>query len=1828
MTNSDARNWLGSAQKDSSKTTFSHPPRYDELLNWAGRSGVSSIFQAVAVTFGFTENLTILGDLNQEFGHPESKVILAQWDGNPVIAQLAELDAAFQNSHNIRSRHPPLPISGGVQKIGKTLRELEANTSQTHYLLYLLVTPLANAENSNQYADRRALRLWLITQGLIRTVRHQSPNCAFVSRSSLYVTKGPHDKNWVTIDALLDRTQQLLGRNPASFRFFSYAIGRAAQELRESFSDQSSKKFFNAIVATAQGDCDPIRVATPYPDRALEFGDLVVDQKPVLRFGEGEFKSQVFQLPVPQEQLDTDHDDQVLLFDVSPEETPERQKLTGASIQVQSAELSHFLPWSWDRALPPEITALEQWLDTELVSHDQNQQFGAAIVWLAAHLSRSLPFVLEFAITDDAQDEWAVSQDFSLLHRRPPRRQNAWYPGAEQLEFIQPFVEEYEFALPPIIQTALHRIYRDVGGVPETLGDLWNATITGSPEVWFNQQAKDSFPRLTSGKLANIRPQKSFLQTNDHVLARLISAHARSALPAPCGYANWTISQVEEGIGLKPQRDAAIEDKRTTTLLGSLLNPLESLIDGQIERAGMLLERERSTDLVRYHNCLVQYVLTALTAATGSRYLSDPFESALHFCASPPAVYINDKSDGHLHNGRLVPLASGALAIFQAYTSHLRHLAGAIESVRPEMAERLRALPDGGSDSMPLFFLFDSQLKWHTVSEKQDVPGGPVFEWPLPPNLFRHRYAQSLLKAGVDPEVVEGWMGHAERGVATYGDASARCWVEDYARYKGAVEDCFDRLPFAVPDTSGSLPSLQVSSETPGAYREPTLFGQRRRARERNRVFKRSVQIARRDIDLFLNGRSIETLEPSALDDMIHLMLFREDGMPHPQAATRFRVLEKKLSYLSGHQKLRIRTRMARIESERSLVTERCPQALEKMPELQRSVTRLQRGILKGQISKKEALVLAAVMLVINKRVTYWRLIEDVLQGQNFRLVQHKKQVFLEYRENLDPDDWYGPVQRHEIDYKTGSLLSHGLTLKTRSDLDQPVPSQRLTPILEMLPGCQSSTAQHKPVSVRFSLKTLADYVDQANVVELPGIVAGALSGRIPATSAAMPDYLRLREGKIYEFPRVDTANPAALSTQPITTPAWPDKAEIDNKLYASAKAFFTDLRDILGAYSSARWSEVATRVERFCASRSSMASPTVILLGYWVADRIRMGKGKTQSRHKPYATGTPYRYLSALSPAFSGLAYNVDLMELDEESVTDLCSEMLTLKSEGDGNLEYFGGRLKEFFSWASERGIAEPDWDALDFGDDGRSVRPGVFSEQEYLLCLEQILTRDCDHPDDPKLIAFVLMVCYRFGLRAQEAIQLRRNDWCEATGQIWFLVRNNRIRQIKTTYSRRAIPLLFELQAVEKQVINDVFVRYDAVASEGGNAPILCDFINREVVLTPLSKQMPDVINRALKAVTGNPTMSMHQARHSLYNRLSSALMNVDAPLAQSMRHNLEPDDIRQKILGNNVSPTRRTSMALARVMGHSAPPTGLRSYNRTALEWADALIPVTSQRVHRLPNAFHTKNCATRKLLTQSQSHTPLMPTSSLTPENTVRALRLLSRGYSTERIENSLNLEPGSVWSLSQLISSVSGKMRFKMNHVSAEGEERFVWVNGSSHPNLLLRKINEQAWGRLLEQAKHLPEKLQFDDGEALPPIENATDSVGLNGQLLMPQSQHCRLVKLTVDLFQVPVNQYQVVASKNRSEIEGMLRQYFVDSFAPGLKERLDKCWVLRDQKIYRDYNFGGLILQRASTGCIRNRLELVLAMAVTASLYCDEGPSQAVNFTLLEMDNRKSSD
>ena len=125
------------------------------------------------------------------------------------------------------------------------------------------------------------------------------------------------------------------------------------------------------------------------------------------------------------------------------------------------------------------------------------------------------------------------------------------------------------------------------------------------------------------------------------------------------------------------------------------------------------------------------------------------------------------------------------------------------------------------------------------------------------------------------------------------------------------------------------------------------------------------------------------------------------------------------------------------------------------------------------------------------------------------------------------------------------------------------------------------------------------------------------------------------------------------------------------------------------------------------------------------------------------------------------------------EEDVTELCAKMLSHCADKLKDLAYFSARLIEFFDWASERGVSSPDWDELDLGSARRSVRPRLFSESEYLQALQLLLHPDTEEIERGMQAAFVLLLGFRFGLRAQEAIGLLRSDWCEAAGLTWVLV-----------------------------------------------------------------------------------------------------------------------------------------------------------------------------------------------------------------------------------------------------------------------------------------------------------------------------------------------------------------------------------------------------------------------------------------------------------------------
>jgi len=1184
-------------------------------------------------------------------------------------------------------------------------------------------------------------------------------------------------------------------------------------------------------------------------------------------------------------------------------------------------------------------------------------------------------------------------------------------------------------------------------------------------------------------------------------------------------------------------------------------------------------------------------------------------QSINHFCADPPSVFINDKSDDALHSGRLVPLPQAVWRLITLYKSHLKNLAKTVSPIRAELAADIAQIHERRSGKLPLFFLLDEAAKWHSLSDP-DIPGQDLFDWPLPHNLFRHRYAQQLARNGVDIEVIDGWMGHAERGVGSYGDRSTRCWLNDYRTYQRAINEAFDRLGFTVPAPKTQLPPMTwVVGVQDFGYQEPRYFGEKKRQKNRQAVLKKARRTVNEDLDLFLGGRPIEQLDDDQIQKLSNLMLLREDGLPHPQSVLRYAVMIDRIEGLSDSHKTQVRRRMTVPETERSLVTDRCPASLDVIPKLEQWMQKTKKSIDRANVSKAEALFLAATFLCIGKRLAYPTLLEDVVKGANYRLIQNRKRQYLEYNENLIDNDFSQPIQRHEIDYKTATLLDYGYRIKSSVNWDKTPSSASLCGLTSILQTATLSVSPETEMgSLRWILDELIIHINQVNIIQFPGVVPAALSGRQIATSLSLTDYFRLSEGVQYQLPGNLDAKSPSPDTGPFSNIVL--NAADQDILYSNARIFFKGLHNLLNDYSKSSALEMANRIDRYSSQKKTEVSSAVLSVGYWLAARIRQGKGRKTSRHKPYAASTAETYLSALTEAFQGLAYDVDLRALDEEDITNLCADMISLRLSNNNELDYFGARLQEFFQWASGRGVAEPIWEDLDFGHKRRSVRPGLFSEQEYQSCLRSIVNSSSSNPDHAQLIAFVLILAFRFGLRAQEAIGLKRADWCKSGELTWVLVRNNKYRELKRQSSRRAVPLMFWLSDLEVSVIQRVLDRHESLSMQEPSAPILCEIVDGALDLTPLGRyHIASAISQSLKRVTGNPFISLHHARHSFYNTLAPVLFGFDTPLTQTLTHQLEPSVIRKIILGQDHLPTRRSAMALARIMGHSAPNTGFKSYNRLATEWADALTPVRSGRVRQIPNAIQVNGWSVQDKAIPNND-VPLLSDKLATPRNIAQALRLKALGYQRDRIEASMQLKPGCLAPLDWLVNKVNSRLRFKVFDVS---QQKSALDYGENHPDLLIKKIASEAWIRLIDQAGKISLDTALERVGALPEIKHVPALIGRNGHLLMNQPEHCRLIKIVLELFQLPENSYGVFARDNQPQMTQRLIEHGfqvskIDDVNRGGKPRLDTFSFDDADSRKLEQLYGGVIFSKGFAGCVRNSHELIVAMIVVTASCCSE--------------------
>lgn len=1759
--------------------------QYAVLCQWAALHDLSDALELAFWTLGLDQHIVAIGNLVNEFHHPESEDILARWRQTPVIALLDDLAKAIRQDPLISRQYPALPHSGSASK---TKHNYKGSLKEQTFLITLITHPLPGTEQLSEYELRRALRLWLIVQAANRVVTDHCLADRNISTAARFLIADRYQEQWQLVDDVLRRARRYLTPDNWTFERFTDALSLAAEQYKQSHTfGKSGSAFINAIIEIASGDIKPFTTQRDFPQRHFVHTELTKpNHEPAPFIGVDESSEKVIEVwPSPEGLIDEEADEAIYLLPVDATDTQAQQELTGRSFYQQQAETSHYLPWSYSKLLPPECLVVEQWVAQQLNHTDHRERLGGALVWLAIRFSRSLSQVLAMGIRDEVQGEWSLSSNLKQMHRLPPRRRNAWKPNIAAQAYVAAVHEKQCIGLIPEVREALLISDQRLPTQASSLVELWqSASPAQKIEVWFNECMSKACPRVTSGKLSEVWGQSVFDASGNHHFARMLTAHPNSALPGACSYASWDVEAIEQGLALPYQIQGA--ETLQSTNQGSLLVPLETQLNRVISEATQQLkETLEGNDLVRLHNQWTCYCVMALYAATGSRYLKDPFESTRFFNHGLPAVFVNDKAEGSgVRNGRMVPLADKVIKFVEAYLSYLQRLAEHLLSTHPAISSRINTLLElPVKAEQPLFFLLDESLNWHSMSAT-DLPGASLFDWPLPPNLFRHRLAQQLPLLGVDNEVVDGWLGHAEKSVATYGDTSARCWLDDWTAYRAEVNKLFERLSFDLLVPPVSLP---VAPLVHGLPTTPSrVFGQRLREKNRRLATRNVIRAALNDIELFLKGRDIATLSADEINQLGRQMLLQHGKTPYPSAALRFSVLTRLLERHESPHRHAFQRRYIPVLPEKTLIQEHAPVYATLMTQLMQWATKVRPYATRAHCSKRQALALGAVLLCIEKRISYTRLLNDVCQGDNFRLLYHRKTYYVEYNEQLDSTDWQAHVQRHRVSYHVASLLSYGQQLASKKALDDPWSTPKQAPPLpkEFIQSCESQEC----ITIQQVLGQAAAIVDQANLLGLPGVVASALAGRIVATSLPMQAYIRMVHGKslIFPPPIVNTEYSEFPTTLPALLRASGDKYDLQQQ----AVLLFKEVKQILDGYTKLQAKITAKSLEQLVTQRNGKVSSAIMLLVIWIAAVIRSGKGRAGRRFKPFESSSLHRYWGALRKLFEELAYGVDLLTLSSEEVTAFYAGLIDYQETQLSDMSYFSHRLRSFHRVVASLGVEEPDWNELPVAEQGRHVRAEMLSEREYLAALKRIGATQ-RAPDIACVLQFILLCAYRFGLRLDEARGLLRRDWCEAHGYNWILVRNNRYRTLKSEASRRAVPLLFSLDAIEQRTINEVINRHDALLGGETSMPMLGEMRDGKVDIALSASAISAAEIDMLRHVSGSPTLSLHHARHAFYNIMAASLLQLNTPVATKITKHTDRAYLRQTVMGQQYHCSRRVMMGLARLMGHRQPTTGLLNYHHLILEWADKLTPIKGTNGSILKEAIKPQDfkCYTPAAVLPQE----LLLFSDPTPYLLMKALRLGALRQNVRRAGEALGLSPEHAAILEGLVKAAESNMRFNVR-----GQDQ--WVMSQDYPLGLLRSINDAAWNRLLEHASEINVETLVTTSEL--ELHEVACQVGRHRHLLMSEARHVAAIALTIKVFKVSPSNY-VIAGKNCSDdVKSMLRSYGLNEISE-TGVQLDMFEVVKSGREMKYQQYAGLLLTKNESDVVRNRYELAVAYLVTAT-------------------------
>lgn len=1786
--------WIFGGQDGQTFETFGLPASLHPLLEWASRLRLTRPLLAVLDASKTGINPEYVGSIIEYLRQPVPLKIASSWaDESESGAELCRLMESLAASPTVARLYPYLPPAQRVaaQLARGTLRE---------FSLLALCVPRAYHPDPTAQLRLETLRTWIFIQYVSAIYEGSEPDKRVIEVAWSLRQAVSGDWDW---RELFSRLHPPSG----SASIYGQHLALEAKTLTRKLEQEANKAVGMSarikLLKTLRSYCesDPIRagraemqsatgvfsqLARLSSSREHLWGSSSQSKQPIV-FSSGEILAEDPK-PITGSAIDQDGGDWTECWETTIDEhlNPVAQEHEARGVLLATIEDQQFLPFSTNRLNQFERACLENWWQAA-IARDAPESFRllGAFIWIAVYTAKSVRMAAtDISFSSQCGPDWSIDPDTLTLQKLAPRHPRGWKASSATSQWLEPLAGQLQVQLPDEVAAIISQ--HGSGRLSaRALLDLWpSSPAHNSPDAMFNDMCKHTpgLERVRSGMLAHVLEQGVFEATGDPVLGRLLASSSRSGVPGSCAYAAFQTAEVHRGItaaGLAPPPLFPLNAQAQENIAGSELSPLDPLLREEIARVrqhiGSLAAGPAENWLV-HHNAVTVYMTAAILAATAIRPVSSPLESFGQVDWQEKYFFVVDKVASQRHDGRMVVLPSELVRLFRDfYLPHLRRLASSLSSQDPPLSQELQALSAGAaSTAMPaLFFLREdparNSLRWFEVSEVT-LDSMEVFSWPLPWNLFRHRTSTSLRRLGQDPEIIDGLLGHAEGGTATYGRFSARLRLQDLEAIRPALEQLFAALQFAPPQTpSWDTTPLDFPDLTPGktCLEEGAQFGRAARETRRAKRHADALTEAQSEILRFVGERPVDSISADEWEMLSQRMLLNDSGTPRALGSLRYEALQDwiRQRWCADGTRPRLKKRYLPALEERTLLSHQAIGSRQKVAAALHALQPILEAMELSRTSLRECLFYGTALTVLESRVTEPPLLRDLLVAKNFRLVHFDQSYYLEYSPDLDIDSGCA-VKRYPISVAAANFLARASTTKRGLDMGKsspPVEWQKLCKEIGLLaPHINTATA---------TISEIAQLVHQANLLEFPASLTAYLNGDLQSVGLPHRDWIRLRHGAAGDYGTFkasetesgseifeDEQGPPRISPDQheVHLSALVDRDRADHSpptgmpdpaiSQEASKKLFGEVRTIFRKHAAATAGGIGRRNMDAALCRAldqyrGSAGRSCLLLVEWVRHLLR----RSTRKGTLLRVSSVDRYFSSLSLCFLAVGFDHDLLACEEEDVTDFYLLLMDARSsipdptesspESGSEVTRNGYKtlhlalqcLKDFHQTINAAfGVENPDWSEIFSDGPSLLVSAGCITELEYLRINACLAPIPAQASVGDLQCAFINLLMYRFGLRGMEAACLLRSDWTEpAPDCVVLMVRSNHLRRLKSPASRRQVPLLFRLTDHERAIIEQCFLVRQAT-------PVLHDkdeLFPTEFGLDGLEERRGLLrrIGAVIQQVTRNVQLSPHHNRHTFANRVAELLGLSTLNLNPVDSGNAAHQNARRLLLGSDGS-TRRCSWAIARLLGHAQPATTFRSYLHYFPEQAICSVQMqtfTQQERSKYlqENLIDLDNVVLHHdYLSTSDPYLRAATTSPLTPVTALKFVRMLVLRRNFGIAQQATNVSDQNAKRLENLL--------IETGHIVSRNKS-------GSHPLDWLSGIQPTRWAELIRHADHV----EWDQ----TPLKETSYSnaeirsfIGPSRQVLLWKKEHFEFLKHVVDLWKLDDKSFHLFTNSRSDSI------------------------------------------------------------------------------------------